>query len=183
MGDAAEIQNIECEVKNDTLVLQDLNKGKWLRPQSNHITLLISSPDLYSIVADESYALSNIDTLTYGTLSITNFPRVKISDISLQLNGTYFAYWNNWLSGGNLVLSGKATAAELWNFALHQINAENLKSEIVTIHNFGKLDCKVNATVQLDYSLDGPGNIILYGDPPHINLLESTSTGKLIKVE
>lgn len=173
------IDQIKTVSESDTLLISNSAKGKWLNPERNYIVIEITSPEFRTFISDVSYSLRSDGTLSFNEFFVWNFYDVKISDIQLEMDGNYFFYWNNWLAGGKLETSGKLQTAYFNNYALHVIDASKLKAENVTMIQYGREDCSVRATAHLDYALNGPGNIILYGDPTTV-LLEKTSTGSLI---
>jgi hypothetical protein len=175
------IDEIKVEV-NDAGVLELTNhaKLKWTSPESAHIRVTINSPVFQQLVADESYALSSAGEITFDELYIINNAVVKISDIDLQVKGNYLLYWNNWLAGGKLALRGEVESLDAHNYALHIIDAKDLHARSAIVRNFGRENCVVNVSEHFEYSLNGPGNIILYGNPSEVVLMEKTSSGKLI---
>ena len=60
------------------------------------------------------------------------------------------------------------------------VDAKNLVSNVVSIENSSKGDCRINCIQKLTYSIKGEGNIFLSGDPTELLKIEETSTGKLI---
>ena len=180
IGDDDVISEIELISADETLTLINHAKGKLTNPERNKVTLEISAPDFQTLIAEESYVLYSAGRLTFNEFSVWNFPEVKVSEVSLDVEGHHFFYWNNWLAGGKLILKGNIESVEMHNYALHLIEARNLNSNYTTIFNYGREDCEVRARTQLQYSLNGPGNIIVYGHPPAMVLMERTSTGQLI---
>jgi hypothetical protein len=175
------IDEIKVEV-NDAGVLELSNDArlKWTSPERARIQVTINSPYFQQFVADESYSLSTSGEITFDELFIINNAVVKISDVNLQVNGKYLLYWNNWLAGGKLELHGQVESLEAHNYALHLIDARDLHATNAIVHNFGRENCAVNVSGHFEYSLNGPGNIILYGNPSEVVLLEKTSSGQLI---
>jgi hypothetical protein len=181
IADEDVMSEIHAEVRDGMLELKNNSKYKWTAPESAHIKVVISAPSFRNFHADQSYALSNEGELIIDEFNIVNYPEVKISEVDLNVNGRYFFYWNNWLAGGKLKLRGQIQTLYASNYALHIIDARDLASENATLHNFGRETCTVNVSNHFEYSLNGPGNIVLFGNPAQRVLLEKTSTGKLVE--
>jgi hypothetical protein len=180
VGDDDVISEIELKSVGDTLFLLNHARGKLMNPERNTVVVEIAAPYFRTFISEESYALSTAGTLTFDRFYIWNYPEVKVSEITMDVDGDFLFYWNNWLAGGKLTLTGNVESTELRNDALHLIDASDLVSNYTTIHNYGREKCEVRALTSLQYSLHGQGDIIVYGHPPEMVLLEKTSTGQLI---
>jgi hypothetical protein len=180
VGDDDVISEIELKSDEGTLFLLNHAKGTLMNPERNTVVVEIAAPYFHTFISEDSYALSTAGTLTFDHFYIWNYPEVKVSEIKMDVDGGFLFYWNNWLAGGKLTLTGNVESTDLRNDALHLIDASDLVSNYTTIHNYGREDCEVRATTALQYRLNGPGNIVVYGHPPEMVLLEKTSTGKLI---
>jgi hypothetical protein len=101
----------------------------------------------------------------------------------LELNCNRFYYWNMAPSGGLLTLRGNTRELIIWNFALMSVDANNVTTDYAFVENHSKGDCKVFVRDKLDYSIYGEGDIYLSGEPNQINLIERTSTGRLIQLK
>jgi hypothetical protein len=176
------INKIEIDVIDGAVVLTNRAKYKWTSPETSRVEVKITAPTFYSFEAVESYSLKNVGELQIDALAITNHPEVKISEIDLTLHANTLVYWNNWLAGGKLIVRGNVQNLEAWNYALHIIDAGDLVSQNVILHNYGRENCTVNVSEHFEYSLMGPGNIYLYGNPAEVIQLEKSSTGKLIRM-
>lgn len=173
------INEIAAVAENDTLLITNSAKGKWLNPERNYIVIEISAPEFHTFISDVSYSLKTDGVLAINDFYLWNFYDVKISDVKLELAGNYFYYWNNWLAGGKLEVAGVVNSAYFNNYALHVIEARELFAQNVTMLQYGREDCYLRAESRLEYSLNGPGDIVLYGDPQTV-LIEQTSTGRLV---
>jgi hypothetical protein len=176
------IDEISVEVVDGVLHLTDGSTYKWTAPKSTRIVVTITAPELFGFTAEHSYSLTSIGQLKFEELHIINGADVKLSEIDLNVSGRYLLYWNNWLAGGKLKLTGDIELLEASNYALHIIDAKDLMAEYAVFHNYGRENCSVNVSAQLEYSLMGPGDIIVYGNPTNIVELDKSSTGKLIRV-
>jgi hypothetical protein len=180
IGDKDVIQDVQVNVTDGELELTDNSRYKWTAPESTHIEVKITAPSFHTVIAEQSYSLSNVGALQIDEFYLWNYPEVKISDINLSVKGKYLFYWNNWLAGGKLIIQGSVDTFHASNYALHIINASELQTKATTLHSYGRENCSVNVSEHFEYSLKGPGDIILYGNPAEVILLERTSTGKLI---
>jgi hypothetical protein len=175
------INEIDADVISDTLIISNGAKGKWLNPERNRVRIQLSAPLFYTLIAEDSYSLTNEGELTITDFFIWNYSEVKVSEIDMSVNGSTFYYWNNWLAGGKISVSGEVENLYINNYALHLVDTRNLVTHYTWVSNYGREDCIVYAGSRLDYILNGPGNIIYYGNPSEINLVEKTSSGQLIQ--
>jgi hypothetical protein len=179
-GDDDVISEIELKSTGDTLTFINHAKRKWTNPDGNKVTVEVTAPSFKTFISEQSYALYSAGELVIDEFYIWNGQEVKVSEIDLDVEGNYLFYWNNWLAGGKLTVTGSVESAQMYNYALHVIEAGDLHSNHTIIYNFGRENCEVNAKNRLQYGINGPGNIIVYGHPSEIIMLERTSTGQLI---
>ena len=175
------ISYIDATIHGDVLTLVDNRNVKWTTPESNEIKVYVHAPDHGMINAYSTYSLYSVNPITSG-LAIFHQPNVSFSEIDLTLANDSFYYWNNYMCGGKLTLRGQCESFDINNYALHQVNASELTAQAGVISTYAKADCRVHVTGQLTYSLNGQGNIYVYGSPNELIMQEHTSTGRLIKV-
>jgi Putative auto-transporter adhesin, head GIN domain len=172
---------VRLQVKEDTLKIFTDSKRKWLHPETNRVTLHISTNHLSYINAMATCRFETINPIVTNSLLLEMGSPTKLTDVKLELDCNAFMYWNNYLCGGKVSLSGRADNLVLYTFALMQADASNLLSKDAYIENSAKGDCQVWATERLEYSIRSSGNILLKGDPKEIVLREKTSTGRLVR--
>ena len=179
IADEKIIEHISFRVENKVLYIANNRKVKWRAPTKNKIRIDVSALPLKKIQAEEG---SNIQTKSPITseefrLALTG----KANQATLELQAKKFLYWNNFPAGGKLTLSGKVDELALWNFALMSVDAKNLVAKTALVENSSKGNCLVNITDQLEYSIMGEGNIVLYGNPAELIEKELSSSGRLIQ--
>lgn len=183
LADVSVLSDIAVSVEDGTLQLHNTNAGSWLDPEKNKVEVIIRAPSFHQLIAEESYSLHTPYGVKVPHFIIINDEKVKITDITLDIECSSLLYWNNWLAGGRLVISGHAQSAELHNYALHVIDASKFEVSHLLFYNNGRENCEIHATARLDYTLNGPGNLLQHGLPSEVNLLEKTSSGQLIIVD
>jgi hypothetical protein len=176
------INNIDVRVQGDILSLVDNRKVKWTTPESNKVKVYVHAPDHGTINAYATYSLYSVGAIT-SNLEIIHQPNVRFSEIDLNLDNGSFYYWNNYMCAGKLTLRGQCESFDINNYALHQVNASELRAQSGLISTYAKADCRVNVAGRLKYSLHGQGNIYVYGNPDELIMQEHTSSGKLIRVD
>mgnify|MGYP006121097805 CR=1 FL=1 len=179
VGDAQIIEHVDLKVKNNTLFIENKRKAKWISPRKNKIKVYVSSLPLKQVTAEEGcniQTLSPITSIEFGLIL-----KGKSNEANLELDGNTFYYWNSFPSGGKLSLSGKTEILKIWNFAIMSVDAKALIAKKAIIVNRSKGDCETTVLNKLEYSINGEGNIQLYGNPLDIINNGISSSGKLIQ--
>lgn len=165
-----EIHGIESFAKKTVFSIQDCTlsvrndkKYKWTDPSDNTVKLIIKGNGLKKVSANESCIISSLNAITTREFGIILASKANTADIILDNKICY--YWNNFPCGGKLTLRGKTEELKVWNYAIMTVDASALQAKSGIIENYSKGDCSVNISDQLEYLIDGEGNIILYGDP------------------
>jgi len=179
IGDEDIVGFVHLEVKDNILSIENNKKDKWLSPIKNKIQLYVTSLPLEKIKAAEGcniQTLSPITSIKFG-LVLTG----KANQANLKLDGNEFYYWNDFPSGGKLTLSGRTGNLVIWNFAIMSVDAKGLISEYAFVENSSKGDCEITVLNKLEYTINGEGNIQLYGNPSEIICNGLFSSGMLIQ--
>ena len=172
------IEKVDFNIENNTLTLLNNFKGNWIYPKKNKITVKLTVNNLSRINANETCNIRTLNTLTGNEIGLVMTSKLNEATFAVDCNSFYF--WNNFPCGGKINLSGSTNELKLWNVALMSVDAKNLVSNVVSIENSSKGDCRINCIQKLTYSIKGEGNIFLTGDPTELLKIEETSTGKLI---
>jgi hypothetical protein len=172
------IEKVDFNIENNTLTLLNNFKGNWIYPKKNKITVKLTVNNLSRINANETCNIRTLNTLTGNEIGLVMTSKLNEATFAVDCNSFYF--WNNFPCGGKINLSGTTNELKLWNVALMSVDAKNLVSNVVSIENSSKGDCRINCIQKLTYSIKGEGNIFLTGDPTELLKIEETSTGKLI---
>lgn len=181
-ADADVANAISLDVENYTLKVGSNRKVKWLSPRLNKIRLFITAPGLNAVTSNETCSIQTLNTLTADEFSIIMLESPKLAEINLDLDCNSFLYWNSYHCGGKLILKGRATKLQLYTFSLMAVDAKALTSDYAIIESYSRGNCEVFVKQQLEYSIHGEGDILLYGSPQEILLKERTSTGELIQL-
>jgi hypothetical protein len=170
---------ITYEVIDSLLIIDNEKSFKWLRPTKNKIKIFITSPPLHQVMAQETCFIRTVNPITSSEFHLVF--KSKANNADLELNCGAFLYWNNYPCGGTLTLSGTSNSISLANFALVNIQAQNLNTLNADVFNSSKGECVVNVSNHLRYSIKGDGNIEVYGSPTSIEeVVPATGTGELI---
>jgi hypothetical protein len=172
------IEKVDFNIENNTLTLLNNFKGNWIYPKKNKITVKLTVNNLSRINANETCNIRTLNTLTGNEIGLVMTSKLNEATFAVDCNSFYF--WNNFPCGGKINLSGSTNELKIWNVALMSVDAKNLVSNVVSIENSSKGDCRINCIQKLTYSIKGEGNIYLSGDPTELLKIEETSTGKLI---
>ena len=179
-GHKDHIKNIRFTVEKNVFNIKNDTKFKWLHPENNKIKIYLGIDSIKKITAKETCYIETVGPIKADEIGVIF--KGKLNQAQLELDCNTFYYWNDFPCGGKLTLTGKTKYLKLWNFALMSVDASNLNSNHVLIHNGSKGICKVRAKDAIEYSINGDGDIYLYGTPKLIPG-EVTSSGKLIPVE
>ena len=174
-GSEGFLKKLKTSEDNMELSFEQGNKSSWLNPKSNDVTLYITVKDLHQIRANETCDISSQNTLTGEELGIIFASKLNEAKLNLDYKSVY--YWNNFPCGGKLDLSGSCELLSIWNFALMQVDAQNLSCKVALIENSSKGNCTVHVSDYIKYSIYGSGNIHCYGNPPTVVKEETSSTG------
>ncbi|MBN2274446.1 MAG: DUF2807 domain-containing protein [Bacteroidales bacterium] len=174
-------EGVRYEVENDLLILSNETRMMWMNPENHIVEIYISADRPKKIMAEEACFIETVNpviTEEFGFVCGN-----KYAEARFELDNAIFYFWNNFPCGGRLTLEGKTQSLRLWNYVIMSVDAINLITSHAFVENHSKGDCFVNVTGQLQYSIHGTGNIVLYGNPDEIVLLEKTSSGELIRME
>jgi hypothetical protein len=173
------IEDVQFNVENNTLTLNNNFKGNWLYPKKNKIVVHLTTNGLCRINANETSNIRTTNALTGNEIGLVMTSKLNEANLEVDCNSFYF--WNNFPCGGKVILKGDTYELKVWNYALMAVEATDLVSQVATIENNSKGDCKIQCLSKLTYSILGSGNIYLTGNPPEIIKIEESSTGQLIQ--
>ena len=179
IGEEEMVEYIDYKFENSILSIQNNKNAKWISPKKNKIKLYVTSLPLKEIAASEGCNIQTLNPIT--SLEFGLILKGKSNQANLELNSNTFYYWNFFPTGGKLTLSGKTEILKIWNFAIMSVDAKELTSKYAIIENSSKGDCQVTVLNKLEYSINGEGNIHLYGAPLEIIANNLSSSGRLIQ--
>ncbi len=172
------VEDIECNVTNNTLTITNKYKGNWMHPRKNKIKIYITTDGLNLITANETCDIYADTPLTGNEIGLVLKSKLNMAHLDLACNTFYF--WNNFPCGGKVKLQGNVNMLKLWNVALMEVDASNLAATDAFVENSSKADCILKCQQNLSYSIKGEGNIRVKGTPGTITNFGETSIGKLI---
>jgi hypothetical protein len=172
------LEAIDFDISNNTLKLKNTFKGSWRYPQKNKVKLYITFNQISKIYVNESCHIKTMNALKGNEIGLIMGSKYNSAD--LELDCSTFYYWNNFPCGGQIKLSGKTNELKLWNVALMAIDARALRTNFALVNNASKGNCSINCTQRLSYKITGSGNIIVKGNPPQIEKVEESASGRLI---
>lgn len=179
VGDEKGVEKIDLLVENDKLMINDERKFRFLNPQ-NKIILYIHSKPLSKFELFDGGEVETVNPITSDDFGL--ILSGKGNDCRLALNTKTFYYWNNFLDGGKLYLTGQTDILKIWNYKLMSVDAKLLTAKRAIVENDSEGDCEVNVTDKLEYSISGKGDIFLNGNPGTlINTKDGESEGELIR--
>lgn len=173
------IEFVDLKVENNTLSIENKRKTKWITPNKNKIKIYVNSQQLKQITAAEGCNIQTLNPITSVEFGL--ILAGKSNQANLELDGNTFYYWNNFPAGGKVTLTGKTEILKIWNFAIMSVDAKDLTARSAIIENSSKGDCEVTVLDKLEYSINGKGNIQLYGNPLEIIANNLSSSGQLIQ--
>jgi len=172
------VDQINCTVSENKLIISNSTSAKWLSPTNNKIEIYIKSKPLEEVILNETCHLQTVNPIS--SVSFGLIMKSKTNWATLDLACETFYYWNDFPCGGKLSLQGKVKELKLWNTAILSIDAKNLVSQTALVENNSQGDCSINVSEKLTYSITNKGNIYVYGNPSQIIEKETSSSGQLI---
>ena len=144
-GEPALLSKVITTVKNGVLVIQTKPK----LPNNSHLRATVTAPDLTSL------ALSGV-----GELKVSG---IANDSLAVELSGV-----------GTLRVSGSTGSLHVRASGTGDVSAKDLAAKSSTVVTSGVGDTRVQATEALDATLNGVGEINVYGHPQQI---KKTRTG------
>lgn len=178
-GNASFADACEIYVADSVLYLSCNAKNKWTHPSDNALEIIVHSPPLKLVTANETSFITTSTPITSNEFGL--ILKSKANEADLNLNCPNFYYWNNFPTGGMLTLHGQVHDLKLWNTAIMTIDARDLIAQYALVENNSKADCIVTVSQGFQYKITDKGNIHLYGQPVTIEEVEHTGSGALIE--
>jgi len=169
------VDKVTTVVEGDSLVIRNENKCNWIRSYRYAINVHVSVPDLRRIEHNGYGTISSANTIQSGSLSISLNGN---GNVDLQINLPYC--YSDVHKSGDLMLSGFARVNGLWASGNNWIRCEELMTDTTFIDSRTTGDCLVNASLRLQASVNGSGDIYYSGDPPDVST-EILGTGAIYK--
>lgn len=156
------LKGIVSSVVNGELILDDHNKGKWLRTLNETPICTLNVHDIRQIHLEGNAKMICIDTLRTQALKFT-VNSVEVQDIKVFCGQLYGGITNS----GQVNLSGQATIFS-WSCEKGSgLDARDLRSDDVYIRHFTIKDVFVNPTKQFEAFAYNSGNIYYFITPTY----------------
>ena len=174
-GDPEDLEEIETEVKNGTLIVKQKEKswfGNWdwnsgkvyiTIPVENINKVILSGSG--KIISDISLEGDNFKTILSGSGDISL--NLDVTSIDLKLTGS-----------GDFILKGSAREVLYKLTGSGTINATQIKAEYGVVKITGSGDIEMNTNKSLKVQITGSGDLVCYGNPP-IQNTKVTGSGKI----
>lgn len=178
-GDEDWIPYVSFKIEEGKLIIENTKNHKFINPKKNKIKLYINAINFRELRAAEGCKITSLTPITSSEFGVVLTG--KANEANLVLDCDIFYCWNNFPTGGNIVLKGKANILKVWNTAIMTVDASELSTNIALIDNDSKGDVKVNVAEQLQYLITGEGNILVSGSLSLVvEKSPATGSGKLI---
>lgn len=172
------IDQIKWEITDSTITFTNESKRKWMHPAHNKIKLRISCPSLKLIKAFESCSVKTIEPITTYEFGIIVGGKLNMAD--LEFNNSVVYCWNYFPCGGTLKFSGNTNTVKVWSTAILTVDSRNLNANDAYIVHNGKNDLFLYANQLFNYSIQGNGNLNVYGNPGQVQEVDKSGNGELI---
>ncbi len=173
------IGNIKTDVNNNTLTIKDLNACKFFKGYKKK-KLRISTNDLSKIIVNDGVELTTVDTLKFKQLLIRYFSDIGSCDLTVDCKRITIDVW---YAAGKFMLKGKTNYLALSMSSMSSAYAYGMEADNVYTSSNTLGDIHLKANKSLYAVIKNKGNIYYKGNPASIKLIDSVSTGKLIKVD
>lgn len=174
------IEEIRCEVENNTLNISNENKCNWVRSQNKDITIHVHTPSFEKVYLDGESDLYSTDTfycdtfflMVYSGASTANFT-ISADRAMLKVNaGT-----------GKFTFKGKTKNSYIYSHGTAFIYEDELEAESSHINNLSSGDVFVWATQTLKVENIERGDIYYKGNPEEVILQDTPDEGQVIPME
>jgi Putative auto-transporter adhesin, head GIN domain len=156
------IPYIETRVENGTLIIRT-REGYWLK-SSHDMKIYVTAPNFTSIKSFGSGDIESESTITTNdpiTISTSGSADINVDVHAPEVNAS--------ISGsGNINLKGETKKFDAEVMGSGDIKAGDLKTEETKIDIAGSGNADVFASVKLDVSVKGSGDVHYRGNPPSV---------------
>ncbi len=176
-GPEESVAAVTYEVEQGVLRLVYTEGWRWLSPKRSALALTLYAPPLEQVLLQDGASLvatTPISSRDFGVVFAG-----KSCEADLVLAGGLFYYWNNSSAAGRLTLRGSTDRLNLYNFGLTSIAAEGLTARKSDVINGSRADVVLRVTDTLNFTIEGKGNIDLYGRPVEVVSKPLSGEGRL----
>ena len=175
------LNDISAEVVDNQLVLTNHNTCNFLRDYG--ITKIhITSPNLTEVRNASELNVTSIGTLSYPNLYLRSTGEkskfLSVGDWHLNIDNEVLTIWCNGIA--NFYMEGRTKTLNMdFTDGDSRFEGQNFKAEKVTVSHVSSNDLLIYPIESLKASIHSTGDLILYHEPPIIDVDEQ-SVGKLI---
>jgi hypothetical protein len=153
------MEGMSADLQDGTLLIQDLNRCRWVRPLDAAPLVRIEGVDCRNWLLEGQGSFSMADTLFGGDLRVTGDE--MSGPMQLLFNGdTIQARLPNGI--GHLTVSGKARRLRAFRAGFGDLDARHLDANQAMVHHGGLGDLHLNASNYLYLEVAGAGNTYLH---------------------
>lgn len=171
------LPKIKISVRDSILSIHNENTCNFVRGYEHVMDVYVYFVNLEYIQVLGQINLTSEDTIRYHNLKVQ--VKSKVAKSKLILEG-YLINFQVWNGTGDFILQGKTFHSYLLNSGTGYIWAEDLKGRYGYVENESTGDMEVFITDTMAVKISSIGDIYYKGSPK-INLVEQSSSGKLIK--
>ena len=178
IGGSNVLDNLELDVKNDTLTMYNYNNCFWFREYKRpHIRIHFSDIKRINLY-ETSYVYSNDSITDDFWLTI----QTMLAEVDLLLNNQNFFFYVHHVTGGKYTFRGKTAKLYLDGYYSSVYDASGLESKVATVKNHSIADYKVWVTDEFHAEVYNRGNIYYKGSPT-VYIDTIASTGKVLPIQ
>ena len=160
-GPSEGVGAIELDVHGDTLTITTTERGRWLSPKRDPVTVTLVTPPLRQLDLYEGAAARTTAPMTAEQLLVSF--RGKVAEADLEVAVGRLRYFNNGATAGRLRVRGTAEQLVVDNIALASVDARELETPTAEVFNASIGEVRVTARDTLRYDIEGRGDVILFG--------------------
>ena len=173
------ISGIETSIADSVLTIRNNNKFNWVRSYEKKFTAYVTMPHLLDLRYEATGTVTNTDTIREDSLSVSATGVSGYIDLVIKTGTSKLSI----IYGSvDMKISGTTGVNFIYSGSYGPFHCLDLESGFIFMRSASTNDCYVNVKHQLEYEINGLGNIYYKGDPVLLTG-SSTSSGKLIKYE
>lgn len=179
------MENIVCEVNDNTLTLRNDNILNWIRSYDYPLNANIFFKDDIKNINYESVGyLKSDDYICDDSISTLRFTFMKGSgDIDLSFNCHSFSVFSNDDCTSKIVLEGKSNNGNINQRGLGPIHSENMSCKTMSVNSTDVNDIYVNCSEKLNVEIYHNGDVYYKGHPDIKSYIAPNAQGKLISID
>lgn len=171
-------KSIKIKVVDNILYLDHDINNNWSR-QYEKVKLKLHSRPFSEIYVRKPVKIFNRDVFKGSSFLLVDFEKYTELDINLDVEFCGILMSSD--NFGQYKVKGKAKEASIWGWGSCFVYADSLFTHNCTVLQRGMGDVYVNASDNLNVSIQFTGNVFYTGNPSNISVEDSLGSGKLYK--